>query len=171
MDEGLASRMQEIMARSLECEDGLKFDREHPAKRRAASRLGKALCAYHAVMINMGTTLRDLTYTNLGDMAIQFVGVTDRDVAAWRIAEELTGDFAPIYQLERERALALGATIFVAALGAVENNPMDSNNRVAADMIKVSQTTDTPTETSGCPDPEKTPVRHPTSVSTLHSSY
>ncbi|KAF2271292.1 uncharacterized protein EI97DRAFT_287071 [Westerdykella ornata] len=159
MDEGLAGRMQEIMARSKDCEDGSKFDREHPSKRRASSRLGKAICAYRAVTINMGTTLRDLTYTNFDGLVVKFAGVTEQDIAAWEYVQGITEDFAAIYQLQRDRAIALGATIFVAALGAVEDTPIDSNNKIAADLIQVSKTqTGSQTSTSGCPDPEKTPL-------------
>jgi hypothetical protein len=163
MDQNLASRMQEIMMRNTQCEDGAKFDREHPSKKRAASNLGRAICAYHAVIVNMGGALSDLMQTNLGglDFAIP-------TTPAAELTLELLEDYAPIIDLQVDRARALAAYLFALAVGVViDGRTLGPTNKIPSTLIQTNNPTVKPTQTtaspsssssSGCPDPTKTPV-------------
>jgi hypothetical protein len=163
MDQNLASRMQEIMMRNTQCEDGAKFDHDHPSKRRAASSLGRAICAYHAVIVNMGGALSDLMQTNLG--GLDFAMPT---TPAAELTLELLEDYAPIIDLQVDRARALAAYLFALAVGVViDGRTLGPANKIPSTLIQTNNPTAKPTQTtaspsssssSNCPDPTKTPV-------------
>jgi hypothetical protein len=174
MDQDLASRMQEIMMRDMECEDGAKFDREHPTRRRAGSRLGRAICAYHAVLINMGGTLSDLMQTDLGGLDLAVQAASPERMAAFELTQELTEDYAPLMNLELDRVRALAAYLFAITVGVtMGGQTLGTNNKIQASLIQTGVATAKPTQTtaspsssssSGCPDPTATPVSSPKRV-------
>jgi hypothetical protein len=168
-DQDLAARMQEIMMRSTECEEGTKFDHEHPSgKKRANSRLGRAICAYQGVMFNMGSSLSDLMRTDLGNLNFAIPTTPPDRAAAAELTEQLLEDYAPVINLQLDRARALAAYLFALAIGVViDNQRLGSTNKIPATLVSIITPTGKPTPTtaspttsssSGCPDPTKTPV-------------
>ena len=162
MDQDLASRMQEIMMRDMECEDGAKFYREHPTKRRASSRLGQAICTYHGVLINMGGTLSDLMQTDFGGLNLAIPATSPQRMAAYEFTQELTQDCAPLMNLKLDRVGALGATLFTLTIGVtIDGQTLGANDKMPAALIKTGTTVSRPTPTSAssssssssaCPD-------------------
>lgn len=155
---------------SMECEDGAKFDREHPTKRRANSRLGSAICAYHAVLVNMGGTLSDLMQTDLGGLNIAIPATPPDRAAAYELTQQLTEDYAPFINLQADRLRALAAYLFALTVGVtLEGQTLGANNKIPSTLVKTGAPTNTPIQTtnsqsssssssSSCPDPTATPV-------------
>ncbi|KAH7083730.1 hypothetical protein FB567DRAFT_529797 [Paraphoma chrysanthemicola] len=168
LDEGLASRMQEIMMREMDCEDGSKFEQEHSTKRRAASRMGKAICAYQAVLINMGGTLSDLMQTDLGGLDFAIPTMPAERAAAYEYTLELTEDYAPFIDLQVDRVRALAAYLFAITIGVtLEGKDLGAVNKIPSTLIQTGTASIRPTQTtaspsssssSGCPDPTSTPL-------------
>ncbi|KAH7076789.1 hypothetical protein BKA63DRAFT_510777 [Paraphoma chrysanthemicola] len=170
LDPDLASRMQEIMMRSTDCDEGAKFDREHsgPVKRRANSRLGRAICAYQAVIVNIGGTLSDLIHTDFGGLDFTIPTMNPERAAAAEFTQELIEDYAPIINLQIDRIRVLGAYLFALTIGVVmEDSTLGASNKIpstliatGAPTIKPTQTTASPSSSSSssCPDPTQTPL-------------
>jgi hypothetical protein len=160
--------MQEIMMRDMECDDGAKVEREHPTKRRANSRLGRAICAYQAVLINMGGTLSDLMQTDLGNLDFAIPANPPERAAAFELTLELTEDYAPFMDLQVDRVRALAAYLFAITIGVtLEGQELGVNNKIPSTLVQTGAPTMRPTQTtaspsssssSGCPDPTVTPV-------------
>ena len=154
--------------RSTECEDGAKFDREHPSRRRAASRLGRAICAYQGVMFNMAGTLSDLVQTDFGLLNFVITTIPPERAAAAELIQELTEEYAPLMNLQADRVRVLAAYLFALTIGTVmENQNLGPYNKISSTLIQMSAPTNKPTQTtaapsssssSGCPDPTATPV-------------
>lgn len=169
LDKDFASKMQEIMVRTADCDEGVKFDREHPTRRRqSTARLGRAICAYHAVLTNMGGALSDLTQTNLGDLNFAIPAFPAERAAAFEYTQELTAEYAPIINLQVDRMRLLGAYIFAVTIGVIsENKPLGVENKIPSELVQTGTPSNRPTQTtaspssstsSGCPDPTNTPV-------------
>jgi len=156
------------MMRTTECEDGTKFDREHSSKRRANSRLGKAICAYQGVILNMGAALSDLMQTDFGVLDFAIPATPPDRAAASELTLQLMEEYAALMNLPMDRARVLAAYLFALTIGVViDGNPLGTNNKIPASLVqtgaptsRLTQTTASATSSSssGCPDPTKTPV-------------
>jgi hypothetical protein len=145
LDAGLASRMQEIMMRSTECEEGAKFEREHPSKRRAGSRLGRAICAYQGVMTNMAGTLSDLVQTNFG--ALDFIEpiMNSREMRAFELTQKLMEEYGVLMDIQAARINRLAAYIFFLTFGVIEHDQtLGTNNKIPGSLVRTSAPTNTP---------------------------
>ncbi|KAF2265276.1 hypothetical protein CC78DRAFT_443764, partial [Lojkania enalia] len=168
LDQNLASRMQEIMMRTTECEDGAKFDREHSSKRRANSRLGRAICAYQGVVINLAAALSDLLQTNLGGLNLATPATPPDRAAAAELTQQFMEDYAPLMNLPVNRSREIAAYLFsLSIIVILERQPLGPENKIPSTMIQTDAPTNGPAQTtasmfssssSGCPDPTKTPV-------------
>jgi hypothetical protein len=154
--------------RTAECPDGMKFDREHPSMKRVPSRLGRAICAYQGVMLNMGGSMRDLIQTDFGGLNIAIPAEPPGRAAAAEYTRQLMEEYAPIIDLPLDRARAFAATLFILAVNVVvDGQTLGANNKIASSLVQTAAPTNTPTQTtaspsssssSGCPDPTATPV-------------
>ncbi|KAF2692023.1 hypothetical protein K458DRAFT_482650 [Lentithecium fluviatile CBS 122367] len=150
LDADLASRVEEIMRRSIDCEDGIAFDREHPSRKRGKSRLGKALCAYHAVLVNMGSSLSDLMETDFGTLNFGISTASPDEFAAYEEAMEFMDDNAVLLNIPATLAKKLGAWMFALSIGViVDDKPLASMNQIPATRVQMA------TKPSKCPDPEE----------------
>jgi hypothetical protein len=160
--------MQEIMIRTMECEDGAKFDRENPTRRRANPRLGRAICAYHAVLINMGGTLSDLMQTDLDGLNFAIPAIPPDRFAAYERSLQLTEEYAQLMNLQVDRLRALAAYLFILTVSVtLEGQTLGENNKIPSTLIQTGAPTNKPAQTtasrsssstSSCPDPTATPV-------------
>lgn len=176
-DKDFASRVQEVMLRSADCEDGAKFDRENPPPSRKRQNklqrpsLGRAMCAVQGVVINMGGMLSDLARTLIDGQIAGWTFQDDRQAAAWEATQRILEENPELFaQGEMDLTTGeIGQSLFALALqvtgGAFTLGP---HNKIPSSMTKEDKTRDKPTmttsttsSTSGCPDPTDTPVRQP----------
>jgi hypothetical protein len=159
--------MQEIMTRMTDCEDGAKFDREHASRRRANSRLGRALCAYEAVLVNMGGVLSDLVQTNYDNLVLTVAGTSPEQIAAFERAEQLLRDYPALVDFEESARRTRAAYLFaLSVVVVIEHQDLGPNNKIPATLVQTGAAKSKPTKTSArpssstsaCPDPTKTPV-------------
>jgi len=161
LDRDLASRIDEIMHRSQNCEDGRAFDRSDNSRRkRAGGSYGNAICAAEAVagMAQTGGPFNDLLLLRAPHVSFGFIEAAGAVTRAAAITAGFVRDFAPLLDVDGDIAEQLGNFLFALAVNTiVEGNSLGDRNRIKATSIK---TEEPPQPTgSGCPDPKKQPVR------------
>jgi hypothetical protein len=166
LDEDLASRIDEFMHRSTDCQDGQTFDRQHPsAKKRAGATLGQAICAAEAVAGGAvpGGTFNDLLLLSPTNLPFGFADAVGAVAQASGVVADFVQAYAPLLSIGPELADQLTVYIFALAMDTiVENIPLTNKNRIQSSMITISTATGTTTSSSSssssCPDPVATPV-------------
>jgi hypothetical protein len=153
--------------RTADCEDGVRFEREHPSRKRANSRLrlGRAICAFQGVLVNMGGALSDLMQTNIAYVRISVPTSSPEMTAAVEYTEDFIVDYAPLINLPSDRARLYAGWLFgLSILVAAENQGLGPVVKLPESLAQTSQPASrvtpsaTASSTSGCPDPTKTPV-------------
>ncbi|KAM0330636.1 hypothetical protein ACHAQA_003586 [Verticillium albo-atrum] len=161
LDESLASRIDEVMHRSQNCDDGQTFDRGDKNKRkRAGASFGKAICAAEAaaVMSQRGGPFNDLLLINPAHLSFDFAEAAGAVAQAANVASDFVRAYAPMLDISPDLAEQLGNLLFALAVNTLmENRPLGKSNRIEASKIETETPTATPT---GCPNPDSTPGKY-----------
>ncbi|KAI0004056.1 hypothetical protein F4779DRAFT_630464 [Xylariaceae sp. FL0662B] len=163
LDKGLASRIDEVMRRLHDCDDGKKFDSEHKSKKRAGASYGQAICGAETVasMAQPGGTFNDLLLLNPNQLPFGFANPAGEVAQAANVVVDFVLAYAPMLSIEPELAQQLGTYLFALAIDAlVENIPLGETNRIKSSLVTTSTATSPkPSSTkSGCPDPTASPL-------------
>ncbi|OAQ80923.1 hypothetical protein VFPFJ_09376 [Purpureocillium lilacinum] len=160
-----ARRVDEIMHRMTNCEDGYKFDKGSTRRRkRVAGSYGKAICAAEAaaMMAQSGGALNDFVLMNPTQLRFSYTDSVAAVARAANIVNEFIREYAALVDISAELATQLSNVLFGLALRTiVDGTTLGENNRIPASLIKVSAspTGSHPSSTAtGCPDPEKNPL-------------
>ncbi|KAH8889066.1 hypothetical protein GQ53DRAFT_767187 [Thozetella sp. PMI_491] len=177
MDDDLTQRLDEVMHRMMECEDGIEFDRQHPTQKRAGTTIGQALCGAigTAGTLREGGPLNDMLYINTGHVRISFRDATAAVAQAADVLAQFILANAPLIGVPDGLLDQLPAILMTLAVETIMNgNPIRGKNRIASSLITTSlittslittslittsvvTTSATPTSTStGCPAPTAT---------------
>ncbi|KAH7127662.1 hypothetical protein EDB81DRAFT_908042 [Dactylonectria macrodidyma] len=155
LDPDLAARIDEIMHRTSQCQDGSAFDSSHPASRkRDPGTLGNAICGAQgaAAMAQPGGTLNDILLINgptFHFRAAEFAAAAQQVVNFVR-------DWAPILALDPAMATEVGQTLFILAVDTLMNGvPLAAENPVKQDLVEEGEPDEDPsiTTTTDCPRP------------------
>lgn len=172
LDADLASRISEIMRRGATCTDGRDFDAGKTRRRQGPGpSYGAAICGVQAAAPNVQAAgaLHDLLLLNNGDLHFEFANGAGDITRAAQQAVGFVLDYAPLLAIDEALAADLGTYLFALAVDTlVESLPLGAENRIQSSQVTTAtqttkatgtRTTTTATQTSsGCPDPEKTPV-------------
>lgn len=170
LDQGLATRIGQLMDRSTHCKDGEDFDNMHrEVKKRSAGTLGQAICASEAVAANAapGGAFNDLLLLDPKSLPFGFADLASATAKAAQVviaAVKALSELSAILQPQLAEQLAV--YIFALALDKVyEGLPLGEENRIPATMVTTMTQTATATTmttstsaSTGCPDLTKTPV-------------
>ncbi|EGY18373.1 uncharacterized protein VDAG_08707 [Verticillium dahliae VdLs.17] len=159
LDEDLASRIDEVMHRSQDCDDGHAFVRgDQTRRKRANGGFGKAICAAEAaaVMSQRGGPFNDLLLINPAHLSFDFAETAGAVARAANVASDFVRACTPMLDISPALAEQLGNLLFALAVNTlIENRPVNQNNRIEASLIRTEAPTALPTS---CPDPKSTPV-------------
>ncbi|KAI1346531.1 hypothetical protein F5Y01DRAFT_321669 [Xylaria sp. FL0043] len=162
LDADLASRLDEIMHRLTDCEDGQDFDASSASRKRANPSYGNAICAVEGAvaMVEPGGALNDLLLLDPSRLHFSFADAAGEVSRAAGVAVDFVQAYAPLLSISDDVAVQLGNYLFALALDTlVENLPLSGENRIASSLITTATTTPTSTATpTGCPDPTSSPL-------------
>jgi hypothetical protein len=174
LDADLAQRINEIVHRMTDCEDGRKFDNAHDSRKRVSQpTYGQALCAAEAVvgMSGKGGAFSDLTLLSHDKMEIEFVATAVKAKDALLVLKDFIIAYGPFLAIPEVFAEQFGTFVLALIIDAVviENFPIGQMNYIGPDLAVTygamsPRPTPTPTSStsasssSGCPDPTQTPV-------------
>lgn len=160
LDGDLASRLDEVMHRDQECDDGRSFDRsDHSRRKRAGGSYGNAICAAEAVagMAQAGGPFNDLLLLRTPHVTFEFAEAAGAVARAATVAVGFVRDYAPLLDISADVAEQLGNFLFALAVNTiVEGQSLGDRNRIKATNIE-TEAPHQPTASS-CPDPEESPV-------------
>lgn len=160
LDKDLASRIDEVIHRIKDCEDGRKFDSEHGSRKRAGPSYGQAICGAEAAasMARPGGPFNDLLLLDPNQLPFGFADAAGAVAQAANVVADFVVAYAPMLSIEPALAEQLGTYLFALAIDTlIENSPLGENNRIQSSLVTTSTSLVT-TSTSGCPDPTATPV-------------
>ncbi|KAH7381918.1 hypothetical protein BKA64DRAFT_749377 [Cadophora sp. MPI-SDFR-AT-0126] len=166
LDSSLASRLDEVMHRMIECADDRAFEDGTSLRKRAGTGYGAAICAVEGAvaMAQRGGPLNDLLFLNPNRVRFAFAAAAGDIARAADIAVGFVLAYAPMLDLPDDVAIQLGNFLFALAVDTlVENLPLGEENRIKASVLTVetmptSTMTSTTSTSSGCPDPTSTPL-------------
>ncbi|KAK8102371.1 hypothetical protein PG984_015517 [Apiospora sp. TS-2023a] len=175
LDQGLASRIGQMMDMRTHCSEGEDFDRKHhDSKKRAQGTYGKAICASIAVAGNAapGGPFNDLLLLSPNSLPFGFADLRSAASQASQIVIAAVRALTELVALGPELAEQLALYIFALALDKVyEGLPLGEENRIHASMVttmtRTATATTTTTTATGCPDPTKTPVSRSASANAI----
>jgi hypothetical protein len=166
LDKDLAARIDEVMHRTIQCEDGRKFDSEHGTQKRAAASFGQAVCAAEAVagMAGPGGSFNDILLLDPNQMPFGWANPNADVARAAGVVFKFVLANAALLAIGPELAEQVGNFLFILALDTLmESTPVQETNRIPSSLVTATKTFSTSTTTmasatSGCPDPTNTPV-------------
>jgi hypothetical protein len=168
LDKDMAARIDEIMHRMVDCEDGRKFDSEQSLNKRAAdvTKYAPAICAAEGVagMATPGGPFGDLLLLKHDQMAFGFADAAGKAKDALVVVKDFVLAYAPMLTIPEDLADQLATYLFALAIETViEGVTLTEKNRIEASLVVTgsllpSPVSTTTSSTSSCPDPEKTPV-------------
>ena len=183
VEEDLAARIDEVMKNNRDCEDGRKFDRDHPAKRARLpdnTNLGKVICVAEAMigMIRAGGGFNDLLFLGTDQMTYAIAEGQRNLLEAYGVVHDFATNIGPSIGLPNESLEQATQDVFLMIHEKLkENAPVGEENRIPESLIeskaesmtdtmrmtttKVTRTstlTTSSSSTSSCPDPTKSPV-------------
>ncbi|KAH7068126.1 hypothetical protein BKA63DRAFT_521179 [Paraphoma chrysanthemicola] len=166
LDKDLASRIDEVMHRATQCEDGRKFDSEHGTRKRSGASLGEAICAAEAVagMAVPGGTFNDILLIDPNQMPFGWADPGADVARAAGVVVDFILAYAPLLVIGPELAEQIGNFLFILSLETLMGNkPVQETNRIPSSLVTATKTSPTSSttsasSTSGCPDPTKTPI-------------
>ncbi|KAI0431606.1 hypothetical protein F5Y09DRAFT_340451 [Xylaria sp. FL1042] len=164
LDANLASRLDEIMHRLTDCDDGRDFDAGSISRKRANPSYGNAICAVEGAvaMVQPGGALNDLLLLDPSRLHFNFAGVAGEVSRAAGVAVGFVQAYAPLLSISDDLSIQLGNYLFALALDTlIDNLPLSGENRIASSLVTTATTTPTSTATStstGCPDPTSSPL-------------
>jgi hypothetical protein len=175
LDADLARRIDEVVRRMKDCEDGREFDATHGSRKRAGTATyGQALCAAEGVigMSKRGGAFADLTLLDHNKMGIEFAATAGKAKDALLVLKDFIIAYGPMLAIPEEFAERLGTYVLAIILDAIviDNIPIGPQNYIGPELaVSYGRMSPKPTPTStappsssssGCPDPTKTPVSH-----------
>lgn len=170
LDETLASRIDEMMHRSLDCQDGHDFDVANPATKRDGLTYGSAICAAEAVMVGAvpDGPFNDLLLFNSTQLPFQFADSQVTLAHAASVFADFVQAYAPLLKVSPELANQLAVFVFVLAYDTVvQGNVLAEQNRIASSIIKTTSLTTATSTSSSCPDPTTVSACHTHSICTI----
>ncbi|KAM0594562.1 hypothetical protein ACHAP6_000305 [Verticillium nonalfalfae] len=146
LDEDLASRIDEVMHRSQDCDDGRAFDRGDKTRRkRATGGFGKAICAAEAaaVMSQRGGPFNDLLLINPAHLSFDFAETAGAVARAANVASDFVRAYAPMLDISPILAEQLGNLLFAGTNGFADKLPGPRINPKTDDCnVKLPETLD-----------------------------
>ncbi|PNH76643.1 hypothetical protein VD0001_g940 [Verticillium dahliae] len=129
LDEDLASRIDEVMHRSQDCDDGHAFVRgDQTRRKRANGGFGKAICAAEAaaVMSQRGGPFNDLLLINPAHLSFDFAETAGAVARAANVASDFVRACTPMLDISPALAEQLGNLLFALAVNTlIENRPSE----------------------------------------------
>ncbi|KAH8908289.1 hypothetical protein BR93DRAFT_475403 [Coniochaeta sp. PMI_546] len=158
LDKDLASRLDEFMHRSKDCQAGADFDKENPtpgaSRKRAGGSFGQALCASQAAFggIARGGPFNDVQLINPGGVHFQFAQAAGPAVAALNQLSEFVRSYARVIGVPPEVADVVAPYLMTLAIETiVDNIPISDRNVIKATKVSTSPADPTKTSQPGCP--------------------
>lgn len=166
MDARLAQKLNDFIGRIEDCEDGTKFNAEHPDKKRARATLGRSICSGESVAINSGKggPFSDIAMIKHNQMSIMIKDTAKKAKEAFFVIKDFVIAYGPMLAIPEE--VIEQVAIYVAAVvinAVVDGIAVEAQTLLAVDVwvaVADPSQTELPTTTSksGCPDPTKKPV-------------
>jgi hypothetical protein len=105
-DKDLASRIDEVMHRATQCEDGRKFDSEHGTRKRLGASFGQVVCAAKAVagMAVPGGSFNDILLIDPNQMPFGWADPNADVARAAGVVFDFVFAYAPLLVIRPELA-------------------------------------------------------------------
>ncbi|KAF2869401.1 hypothetical protein BDV95DRAFT_98742 [Massariosphaeria phaeospora] len=171
MDKDLASRLNDFVAMSQPglCNDGEKFDNEHPSRRRQSklASMGHAICVAMGVISNSGMSgmFADLSMLEKGQYHLSLQDAVPAAQDALGIIKDFVTAYTPVLGLSSDEdfSLVLAALIFN---NVINKASFQAQNVLSTDGALGHWGIDgNPSRTEpSCPDPAKMPVSTHTAI-------
>lgn len=162
LDKDPASRIDEVMHRAMDCQDGTTFDSQHPSsKKSAAATLGQAICGAEAVAAGAvpGGPFNDLLLLSPTNLPFGFADAAGGAAQAAGVVADFVLAYAPLLTITPELANQLSVYLFALAIDTVVNSiPLGDQNRIQSSLVTTGTTSSASSTSTGCPDPTATPV-------------
>lgn len=158
LDKDLASRIDEIMHRATDCDDGRSFNSKRRSRKRGDPNYGAAICGAEAAALQAspGGPFNDLLLLDMEQLSFGFADAAGAAARAASVVVDFVKDYAPLLAIDPSTAEQLGNYLFALAIDTlIDNNAIGQNNRIPSSLITTSTATSTK---SGCPDPTASPV-------------
>lgn len=154
LDKNLASRINEMMHRSLDCQDGRDFDLANPSAKRAGLDYGQAICAAEAVIVSAVPEgpFNDLLLLNLTQLPIGFADAQVAITQAANVFAAFVQAYAPLLTVPPELADQLAVYIFALAIDTVvQGSVLAEQNRIPSSIVNTTSLTTATSTSSSCP--------------------
>jgi hypothetical protein len=123
MDAELANRLNDYLAMTsgISCEDGVKFDADHPTKKRGGVPMGKAICAAESVIKSAGKNqpFGDITLLQHDQMGIMMKGTAGNAKEALVVVKDFVIAYAPLLAIPEELIEQVATYVLALAIDQV----------------------------------------------------